>query len=112
LQPERHTRTGAALRHATALLSEQAAQHRMLLLLSDGTPHDAEEYSGRYGLEDVRQAVREARLQSISSLCFTTDQLNGNYLPSVFGEQQSTVLYRPELLPSALTQWLHRLMRL
>jgi nitric oxide reductase NorD protein len=60
----------------------------------------------------VRQAVREARLQGISSLCFTTDQLNGNYLPSVFGEQQSTVLYRPELLPSALTQWLHRLMRL
>jgi nitric oxide reductase NorD protein len=112
LKPERHTRTGAALRHATSLLAQQNAQHRMLLLLSDGAPNDADDYSGRYGMEDVRQAVREARMQGISSLCFTTDQLNGNYLPSVFGEQQSTVLYRPELLPSALVQWLHRLMRL
>jgi nitric oxide reductase NorD protein len=112
LRPERPGRTGAALRHATALLSQQTAQHRMLLLLSDGTPHEIEDYCGRYGMEDVRQSVREARLQGISSLCFTTDQVSGNYLPSVFGEQQSTVLYRPELLPSALTQWLHRLMRL
>jgi nitric oxide reductase NorD protein len=112
LKPEHPARTGAALRHATSLLSQQTAQHRMMLLLSDGTPHEIDDYSGRYGMEDVRQSVREARLQGISSLCFTTDQLNGNYLPSVFGEQQSTVLYRPELLPSALTQWLHRLMRL
>jgi len=111
LTSEPHTRTGAALRHATSLLAQQSAQHRMLLLLSDGAPNSAAEYQGRYGTEDMRQAVRDARLQGISSLCFTTDQLNGNYLPAVFGEQQSTVLYRPELLPSAFTQWLHRLMR-
>jgi nitric oxide reductase NorD protein len=112
LKPDSPTHSGAALRHATALLAQQSAQHRMLLLLSGGTPHEVEEYSGRHGVEDMRQAVREARLQGISSLCFTTDQLTGNYLPSVFGEQQSTVLYRPELLPSTVTQWLYKLMRL
>ncbi len=112
MRPEPHARTGAALRHATALLAEQTVQHRMLLLLSDGAAHDADDYHGRYGMEDIRQAVREARMQGISSVSFSTDQLSGNYLPTVFGEQQSTVLYRPELLPSALTQWLHRLMRL
>ena len=111
LEPEPHARSGAALRHAAQLLAEQTAQHRTLLLLSDGSPNDATDYQGRYGIEDMRQAVREARRDGISSLCFTTDQLSGNYLPNVFGEQQSTVLYRPELLPSALTQWLHRLMR-
>jgi nitric oxide reductase NorD protein len=111
LSCESPAHTGAALRHATALLAQQAAQHRMLLLLSDGAPNSATAYQGRYGIEDMRQAVREARMQGISSLCFSTDQLTGNHLPGVFGEQQSTVLYRPELLPSAFTQWLHRLMR-
>src|SRR5690606_24507818 len=32
LEPQHHTRAGAALRHATALLMQQPAQHRLLIL--------------------------------------------------------------------------------
>src|SRR5699024_2416760 len=52
LEPDRYTRTGAALRHATAMLMQEPAHHRLLLLLSDGKPNDADQYEGRYGVED------------------------------------------------------------
>ncbi|HEX2494531.1 MAG TPA: hypothetical protein VHK24_12205, partial [Steroidobacter sp.] len=65
LEPERYTRAGAAIRHASAALMREPARHRLLLVLSDGKPNDMDEYDGRYGLEDMRQAVIVARLQGI-----------------------------------------------
>ena len=110
LEPERYTRAGGAIRHATALLMREPATHRLLLLLSDGKPNDSDEYDGRYGVEDMRQSVTEARLQSIQSFCLTIDRQTANYLPAVFGEHQYAVLHRPELLPTALVGWLKRLL--
>src|SRR5690606_7003185 len=56
LEPERYTRAGAAIRHASAMLMREAVQHRLLLILSDGKPNDMDEYDGRYGVEDMRQS--------------------------------------------------------
>lgn len=110
LEPERYTRTGAALRHASALLMSQTAQHRLLLLLSDGKPNDSDDYEGRYGVEDMRQAVNEAKLQGIFPFCLTIDRQAANYLPSVFGARQYALLPRPELLPTVLLDWMRRLL--
>jgi nitric oxide reductase NorD protein len=44
LEPDRYTRAGAALRHASALLSSQPSRHRLLILLSDGKPNDVDQY--------------------------------------------------------------------
>src|SRR5262249_3567388 len=63
LRPEGYTRLGPAVRHATALLARPGAGHRLLLILSDGRPNDVDEYEGRYGIEDSRQAIAEARQQ-------------------------------------------------
>ncbi|MEO7056969.1 MAG: VWA domain-containing protein, partial [Caldimonas sp.] len=87
LEPEHYTRAGAALRHASALLMREAAEHRLLLVLSDGKPNDVDDYEGRYGVEDMRQAVTEARLQGIAPFCLTVDRQAANYLPFVFGPQ-------------------------
>jgi nitric oxide reductase NorD protein len=111
LEPERYTRAGAAIRHASTLLMREPARHRLLLLLSDGKPNDADEYDGRYGVEDMRQAIIEARLQGIFPFCLTIDRHTANYLPSVFGEHQYAVLHRPERLPVALLGWLRRLVQ-
>lgn len=110
LEPEQYTRAGAAIRHATTLLMKQPAAHRLLLLLSDGKPNDIDEYEGRYGVEDMRQAVVEARLQGISPFCLTIDRQAANYLPAVFGASHYALLPRPELLPGVLLDWMRRLM--
>ena len=109
LEPELYTRAGAALRHASSLLMQQPAAHRLLLLLSDGKPNDVDDYEGRYGVEDMRQAVIEAKLQGISPFCLTIDRQAANYLPAVFGPHHYALLPRPELLPGVLLDWLRRL---
>lgn len=109
LEPEHYTRAGAAIRHASSGLLQQAASHRLLLLLSDGKPNDKDEYEGRYGVEDMRQAVTEASLQGISTFCLTIDRQACSYLPQVFGAHQYALLPKPELLPAVLLDWLKRL---
>lgn len=109
LEPERYTRAGAAIRHATAQLMRESAPHRLLLLLSDGKPNDVDEYEGRYGVEDMRQAVIEARLQGIFPFCLTIDRQAAGYLPRIFGANQYALLPKPELLPAVLLDWMRRL---
>lgn len=109
LEPENYTRAGAALRHASGELMAQAAQHRLLIMISDGKPNDVDQYDGRYGVEDLRQAVTEARLQGISPFCLTIDRQAATYLPAVFGEHGYALLQRAELLPVVLLGWLRKL---
>ena len=40
---------------------DQCRRRLLLLLLSDGKPNDVDDYEGRYGLEDMRQALRTDR---------------------------------------------------
>lgn len=106
LEPEHYTRAGAAIRHATNGLMKQPAGHRLLLLLSDGKPNDNDLYEGRYGLEDTRQAINEARQHGVHPFCLTIDQKGADYLPKVFGRQQYALLSRPDELPQVLLEWL------
>jgi nitric oxide reductase NorD protein len=110
LEPEHYTRAGAALRHASRLLQQQPARHRLLLLLSDGKPNDEDDYEGRYGVEDMRQAVLEARHAGQSPFCLTVDRQAATYLPRIFGAHHYALLPRPELLPAVLLDWMKRLL--
>lgn len=111
LEPDQYTRTGAALRHASATLMREGATHRLLLLLSDGKPNDCDVYEGRYGIEDTRQAVTEARLQGISPFCLAVDRQAASYLPAVFGAQHHALLQTPASLPTVLLDWMQRLVK-
>lgn len=111
LEPDQYTRTGAALRHASTALMRENAAHRLLLLLSDGKPNDCDLYEGRYGIEDTRQAVTEARLQGISPFCLAVDRQAATYLPSVFGAHHQALLSTPASLPTVLLDWMQRLIR-
>jgi nitric oxide reductase NorD protein len=109
LEPEHYTRAGTAIRHASRDLLQQPANHRLLLVLSDGKPNDKDLYEGQYGVEDMRQAVIEATTQGISTFCLTIDRQAPAYLPSIFGVQHYALLPRPELLPTVLLDWMKRL---
>jgi nitric oxide reductase NorD protein len=110
LEPAGYTRAGAAIRHATAGLIRQGARHRLLLLLSDGRPNDVDQYEGRYGVEDTRVAVAEARLQGVHCFCLTVDREAPRYAARIFG-RDFAVLSRAERLPTVLTSLLRDLMR-
>ena len=109
LEPEQYTRAGAAIRHASAMLMREPAAHRLLLLLSDGKPNDVDVYEGRYGVEDMRRAVIEAKLQGIATFCLTVDRQAAGYLPGVFGANQYALLVKPSNLPAVLLDWMQRL---
>ena len=110
LAPDRYTRAGAALRHATTRLDEQSVRHPLLMLLSDGKPNDLDEYESRYGVEDTRQAVHEARLQGIEVFCLTIDKEAPSYMNRIFGPDSFGVLNQPEMLPRMLVDVIRRLL--
>ena len=110
LEPDGYTRVGAAVRHASALFGGQAARHRLLLVLSDGKPNDVDRYEGRYGIEDTRQAVAEARLQGIVVFCLTVDRDAPTYMPAIFGPRGYTMLRRQDLLPAVVVDVVRRLL--
>ena len=93
---------GAAVRRATQLLEKVPANRRLLLILSDGKPHDIDHYEGRYGIEDTRMSVIDARKRGVKPFCVTIDREGASYLPHVFGPGGYTVLRKPEELPTKL----------
>ena len=64
VQPQRNTRMGAAIRHAGRELEETPARVRLLMVLSDGFPNDAD-YRRHYAVADTRKAVSELSARHI-----------------------------------------------
>ncbi len=102
VKPGYYTRMGAAVRHASGLLAKQSAGRRLLLILTDGKPNDLDHYEGRYGLEDTRMALLEARKAGLHPFCVTIDEKAGDYLPHLFGPGGYVVIRNPAELPREL----------
>lgn len=102
IKPGFYTRMGAAIRFATRQLEQESAGRRLLLLLTDGKPNDLDQYEGRYGIEDTRMALREARKAGLHPFCVTIDKRAGDYLPYLFGTDGFVVIRRPAELPRQL----------
>ena len=83
---------GTAIRRATQLLEKRPHRRKLLLLITDGKPNDLDLYEGRYGVEDTRHAVMEARKAGLIPFCITIDQQAGDYLPYMFGANGYTVI--------------------
>ncbi|MCP4994850.1 MAG: VWA domain-containing protein [Gammaproteobacteria bacterium] len=109
IKPGYYTRMGAAIRHSTQLLKDQPANRRLLLIITDGKPNDLDRYEGRYGVEDTRHAVTEARDLGLQPFCVTIDAKGNDYLPHLFGSGNYVVIHRPSQLPRELPQLYARL---
>ena len=102
IKPGYYTRMGAAIRYASTLLAVQPQCQRLLLLLTDVKPNDLDRYEGRYGIEDTRMALHEARQQGLRPFCVTIDNEANEYLPHLFGASGFAVIRKPEDLPKEL----------
>lgn len=102
VRPGYYTRMGAAIRHATARLAVRPERQRLLLLLTDGKPNDLDVYEGRYGLEDTRHALQQARAAGCTPFAVTIDRDAHDYLPLLFGQQGYALVHQPRDLPRRL----------
>jgi nitric oxide reductase NorD protein len=102
IRPGYYTRMGAAIRQATALLEKEAATQKLLLILTDGKPNDLDKYEGRYGVEDTRMAVLEAKKAGLHPFCVTIDERAQEYLPYIFGNGSYVLIRNAEELPRKL----------
>lgn len=104
MQPAGYTRIGVALRHAGELLRLRPSKNKWLIILSDGKPNDYDRYEGRYGLEDVKQALRELKQNQINYYALAIEANAKYYLPSMFGVNHFQILSSPdELITSLVT---------
>lgn len=111
VKPGYYTRLGAAIRYATQLLTAEGNGRRLLLIISDGKPNDLDQYEGRYGIEDTRQAVTSAKSLGLLPFCITIDKKANDYLPYLFGKCNYALIHHPEKLPQALPKLYNQLTR-
>ena len=108
VKPRQQNRDGAAIRHATHRLMQQAARVRLLILISDGKPLD-DDYADEYSLEDTKMALRESRLKGIHPFCITIDQAPTDYVKRMYGDIGFLVVDQVETLPIRLPKIYQRL---
>jgi nitric oxide reductase NorD protein len=105
IEAKDYTRMGVAVRHLSGLLQKQNTRHKLLVTLSDGRPDDyGDEYRGRYGIEDTRRALLEAREKGIRSYCVTIDRHGADYLPQLYGPAHYSVIDDAKKLPQKIAE--------
>ncbi|MDO8608223.1 MAG: VWA domain-containing protein [Phaeospirillum sp.] len=102
IRPGYYTRIGAAIRHAAGRLEDRPERHRLLLVLTDGKPNDVDHYEGRYGVEDTRKAVLEARAKGLAVFGITVDRKAQGYFPHLFGRGHYAIIGHLAHLSAAL----------
>ena len=101
VEPNGYTRIGAALRHAGARLDKRNTKNKWVIVISDGKPNDYDKYEGKYGINDVKQALRELNARNINSYALAIEAEAKYYLPQMFGQNHYQILTTPvELLQS------------
>ncbi len=98
------TRMGAALRRAGEDLERRREDKRILLVLTDGAPHDIDESDPRRLREDARKAVVELQGRGLDVFCLSLDPRADEYVADIFGPTGYTVLDRIARLPERLPE--------
>jgi nitric oxide reductase NorD protein len=110
IRPKDYTRMGFAIRHLSSLLNNIDARTKLLITLSDGKPDDYNDgYRGKYGIEDTRKALVEARRSGIHPFCITIDTHGRDYLPHMYGAANYVVIDEVGKLPLKVANIYRRL---
>lgn len=105
------TRMGAALRHATSWLRYRSCDKKLILLITDGEPHDIDVHDPKYLQFDAKKAVEEASRLGILTYCMSVDPKADEYVSRIFGTRNSTVVDHIARLPEKLPALYLRLTR-
>ena len=101
LTPQRSTRMGAAIRHATAQFDKFPAKVRLMVVLGDGFPNDLE-YKREYAISDTRKAIGEALTRRIHTHAITVNMQSDARLDDLYGSVHHNVISDVRELPARL----------
>mgnify|MGYP001817194905 CR=1 FL=1 len=101
--PQRNTRMGAAIRHATAQLCARPAKVPLLIILGDGFPNDVD-YKQVYALADTRKALAEARARGVFTHGITVNMAADPRMDDLYGDTLHTVISDVRELPNKLVR--------
>ena len=101
MSPQRSTRMGAAIRHATHLLENVPSKIRLLMIIGDGFPNDVG-YKEGYAIEDTRKSLSEARAKGIYAHSITVNIACDSKLDDLYGRINHNVISDVRELPDRL----------
>ncbi len=101
MSPQRSTRMGGAIRHAVTQLRHHPAKVRLLLVLGDGFPNDAD-YKEQYAIDDTHKAICEARSENIHVKAITVNLDESPMLDELYGSVHHHVISDVRELPDKL----------
>ena len=67
-------------------------------------PNDYDKYEGKYGIQDVKQALYELKSKSINSYALAIEAQAKYYLPQMFGQNHYQIITTPVELLKALVK--------
>jgi hypothetical protein len=103
LKPQRSTRMGAAIRHASALLAHAEARIRLMIIVSDGFPNDIG-YKSDYAISDTRRSIQEARSRNFHVKAITVNIGSDPRLDDLYGRNHHHVIGDVHDLPGKLVR--------
>ena len=106
IEPIRSTRMGPAIRHTVTKLKNYDAKVKILILVSDGRPQDhgygRDRTEKEYAVHDTKQALVEAKRDSITPFLITVDKEGHDYLKQMCDDIGYEVVDEIESLPRRL----------
>ncbi len=107
MKPRRSTRMGPSIRHAVTKLVASGNAMKILIILSDGFPQDAdygpERGDHEYGLQDTAKALKEAQSKGVEVFCVTVDKSGNDYLKRMCPPHRYLIIDEIEDLPEKLS---------
>jgi hypothetical protein len=103
------TRMGTALRHAGHFLRFRRVARKLILLVTDGEPHDIDVHDRKYLVMDAKHAVEEQTRFGIATFCISLDASADEYVKRIFGARNYLVLDHLRRLPEKLPMLYMRL---
>jgi nitric oxide reductase activation protein len=101
MAPQRSTRMGAAIRHATARLEKNPALVRLIILMGDGFPNDVD-YKKEHAISDTRKAILEARSKNVYTHALTVNIAGDSKLDDLYGTVHHHIISDVRELPDRL----------
>ncbi|MDB5787941.1 MAG: hypothetical protein JWQ50_7856 [Caballeronia mineralivorans] len=96
------TRMGAAIRHATSLMSLETSERRVIIVITDGTPSDIDVFDDAYLIHDAHVAAEDARRAGMVTCGIALDEGGAGYMRRIVGREYCRIVSDPSTLPAQL----------